>query len=545
MTGVETRVEESAVHAARVPVPSNRPLKDRTTSRLPRFSAKTVTAENWLFATILLVGVGLRVAMIPTVAGRIDSDEASIWLQALHMTKGEFSAFFWGNNYGGTAPQLVLAGLIEVFGPHLLLIRIVNLFYCVVAAVLLWDAARRVFGRHVADAALGLYFLFPAFAFWWDTREYGHYSGSIALAILTVWVAVRLHFRPRLAWAIGLGLLVGLCFWSYQLLAVIMMLPAVAALVFRPIRWRDRLAAILVIPIGAAPWLVHNVLNGWPSLIPIPSYPTVKYLPPPPRLLIRLHDAVAILYPSGFTAASGVSFSPELATVIGFSSFGIAAVAAVVFLLRRHWAPLTLAGSVLLWPLLIAEFRVNSIPEAYRYGMYLYPPLFVLVALLVANRRQAAALAIAALLCSVAGLYDLTGGFAATGTYTHDPQLDRLAARLEATGNTKVYADYWMAYALSAQSNEAIIADPIVPSYYPGYRAIVSTSSPTVIVVFANHPNDHALGKLLTISGPLQPTREQFGGYAIYRFKARIDLGQLQPGGWAGLGQEGILLGID
>jgi hypothetical protein len=501
----------------------NMPLRPARAARL-----RSLARDGWLFAAILVIGFALRAALISTVAGRIDSDEASIWLQALHMTRGEFSPFFWGNNYGGTGPQVVLAGLIKLFGPHLILMRITNLVYSAVGAVLLWDATRRVFGRYVADGAFGLYYLFPAFTFWWDTREYGHYAASITLAIFTVWVAVRLAARPRIVTAAGLGLLIGLCFWSYPLLAVIMMLPAALALISPAVRWRDRLAATLATPLGAAPWLVYNALNGWPSLNPIPSYPTIRVMPPQPRFLIRLHDVVTVLYPSGYTAGSGIVFDANVATVLGVLTFVGAAVLGLVFLLRRDWIRMALAGSILLWPVMNALFKVNASAAAYRYGMYLYPPLFVLAASLVVQRRQAVAVSIAALALSVAGVYELSGGFQPTGTYAHNPQIDALAQQLESSGSTKVYADYWIAYTLSAQSNEAVIADPIIPSYYESYRSIVGAASPTVVVVFADQPNDQALIHFARGPGQ-QAVRERSGDYAIYRFRSHMDLSQL-PG---------------
>ena len=494
-----------------------------TTSRGLGGLVFTAIRDQWLFTAILLIGFGIRAALIPSVASHIDADEASIWLQAVHMTKGEFSPFFWGTNYGGTLAQLVLAGLIKLVGAHLVLIRLTNLLYSTVGAVILRDAVRRTFGRNAADGAFGLYWLFPAFTYWYGTREYGHYYFSIALAILTVWVAIRLHERPNLLRALALGLLVGLCFWSFQLLAVIMMLPAVAVLISPVVRWSQRVIAVLAAPVGAAPWILYNHLNGWQSLNPIPAYPVVLVAPPNPRLLVRLLEAVVVVYPAGYTAGPGPAFTPTLAIIIGFATFGVVGVAALVFILRRDVPRLVLAGSVLVWPALIAFFHLYSSLETFRYDTYLYPVLFPLVTSGIKARWLAAVVAALAILICIGVVYRWSGGFLPSGTYAHASEVDAVAHVLEASGRTRVYADYWVAYPLSAQSAEAVIADPIAPSYYAGYHKIVAATSPTTFVLFAGQSNDLMLEQRLATPGTPAATRHKVGDYVIYSFGVRVD----------------------
>jgi hypothetical protein len=103
------------------------------------------------------------------------------------------------------------------------------------------------------------------------------------------------------------------------------------------------------------------------------------------------------------------------------------------------------------------------------------------------------------------------------------PEIDAVAQGLEASGSTRVYADYWVAYPLSAQSGEAMIADPIAPSYYAGYHRIVATTVPTTFVLFAGQNNDLVLKQRLALPGTPAATRQQVGEYVIYSFGVWVD----------------------
>ena len=58
---------------------------------------------------------------------------------------------------------------------------------------------------------------------------------------------------------------------------------------------------------------------------------------------------------------------------------------------------------------------------------------------------------------------------------------------------TAVYADYWVAYPIDAQSAEQIIAAPLVGSRWQPYVDRADTAARTTIVVFGGQGNEAAI----------------------------------------------------
>src|SRR6476619_7598304 len=74
----------------------------------------------WYRVTVvggIAAGVLLRVALLVRPTGSLDSDEAIVGLMARHIVhQHDFTAFYWGQNYGGSITAVVMAAVFSLFG---------------------------------------------------------------------------------------------------------------------------------------------------------------------------------------------------------------------------------------------------------------------------------------------------------------------------------------------------------------------------------------------------------------------------------------------
>ncbi|MGA1571438.1 MAG: hypothetical protein ACO38E_05825, partial [Ilumatobacteraceae bacterium] len=84
--------------------------------------ARRIQVTYLLTATAAIVGVVNRWLFHTGSAGRIHADEAVAGLMARDLLSGDWSTFFWGQQYGGTAELIFLAPAVAIFGSSALAI---------------------------------------------------------------------------------------------------------------------------------------------------------------------------------------------------------------------------------------------------------------------------------------------------------------------------------------------------------------------------------------------------------------------------------------
>src|SRR4029453_14395473 len=102
--------------------PRGRPLRrlrasDVTSAPVPAVADRPV----WLGLPVVLcagvvAGIVLRVVVYRSSLGVLDGDEAVWGLMARHLLDGEFSAFFWGQGYGGRQEEIPPWPSLALFG---------------------------------------------------------------------------------------------------------------------------------------------------------------------------------------------------------------------------------------------------------------------------------------------------------------------------------------------------------------------------------------------------------------------------------------------
>ncbi len=170
-----------------------------------------------LLGMIILAGVGLRLWLVARGIPVLDSDEATVGLMALHMQRGDISAFFWGQPYMGTLEPFLAAPLLWLFGPSHFTLRLTMIFLAAGANGIIGSMGAWLISRRVGLIAAALFAIAAPFATILSMRAFGGYIETLIFGQLILAVALA---APRSRWAnLASGLLIGVAFWTNFLVA--------------------------------------------------------------------------------------------------------------------------------------------------------------------------------------------------------------------------------------------------------------------------------------------------------------------------------------
>ncbi|WP_373306829.1 hypothetical protein [Micromonospora gifhornensis] len=233
--------------------------------RLPRSPRLPVLLTVFAF----VAGVGYRLGLMLFDAPPTNSDEATMGLAALHISRGqEFPVWFYGQTYMGTLEAWLAAPLFAVAGPSTFVLRLPTLAMYALFVLLIWRLTLRLTGDHwFALLVVGLLALGSDRIVKNQLIAGGGYPemnvAGAALALLAYDLAVGRPGRRLPRWT-SWGLLAGLMVWVDPLV-----LPYVAGtgLVLVAFRWRElrgRAGGLLTLGalVGAAPLLVDSLVAG-------------------------------------------------------------------------------------------------------------------------------------------------------------------------------------------------------------------------------------------------------------------------------------------
>ena len=400
-----------------------------------------------------VAGVALRVWVYRSALGVPDSDEAIVGLMARHVRDGELTAFFWGQGFGGSQEALLTAPLFVVAGSGWLTLRIVPIVLTAVAALVVWRVGRRTIGEPAALVAGCLLWVWPPFAVFKLTHQQGFYASGVLYSGLLLLVTLRMVERPSRA-RVGLfGLVLGLALWqSLQLVPIVV--AAAAWAVWRQPSWLRQLwVAGLLAVVGALPAILWNVQNDGASLSStIENTTTYAH-----RLRIFASPLLPMLLGlrTPFTQEAHVGSALTLvvlACLVALFAYG-------AYRTRRGTASL-LYVTAAVFPVIYAVAPQTLFSQEPRYLLVLSPVVVLLVAGLATTYWRAVLGLGVALLISTVTLQRMETHFT---TVPRQPpvaprDLEPLISRLDGLGLDRVYADFWLAYRLTFDTDERIIA---------------------------------------------------------------------------------------
>jgi Dolichyl-phosphate-mannose-protein mannosyltransferase len=417
------------------------------------------TTKTWPVALCILVslvaigGLAGRVIVYRSSIGWVDADEAVWGLMARHFAHGHFTTFFWGQGYGGTQEVALVGALFAIAGTHVFLMRIVPIALTAVTAFVVWRIGRRTTGELPAITAACLIWIWPPYLLWKLNIWHGFYGSGLLYAALIILFVLRLDESPSLRDAGVLGLLVGLGIWqSVQIVPIAA--PAVVWLTLRrPEVWRYAWVAVPASLVGAAPWIVSNLHHDWWSL-QLP-YTETPYLD-------RLRGGIDATIP--MQLGLRVPFTNEW--LLGKAGSGLIYAAVIAVFLAAAWRTRRRRVSLLFlivgcYPFLYALSGLTWLTNEPRYVIVVVPAFAVLLAAPATTLPRAAlVLAVAAALSTA-----VLGKWIAWSDNVTARAVDRKTIdvrpailALERAGVDRVYADYWIAYRITFDTREKVIA---------------------------------------------------------------------------------------
>lgn len=429
----------------------------------------TVVGLGWRVAMVVsaLTGLAMRVGVLTSDAGSVNSDEAVVGLIAKRMLEGEWPAFFWGQHYGGTLEAALVSAARLLTGTTVVALKLVPIVLSAVAAVLVWRVGRRLIGERPAQTAAALFWLGPAAYVWLATKEYEFYWASLCLGLALVLSALRLVDDPsrRIEW-LWAGLLAGLGWWTSPMVLYVAVPLAVWLVARHRALLRDAWQAVPTALIGALPWIVHNVGHGLPSLDQPPQPEHIGYAAGAGRLFWHVLPIVVGLR----RVRSEHWLLPLMPSV--FAALAVAFVLALVW--RRRRVPGLLLTFIAVFPVIYVTFPGRWWSGDARYALLLWPFLALVIACLLTTSARSIATMLVVALLSVAGVQSI-------GVTRPPVHLGGDIRQLHEMGVDHLWTDYWLAYRLTFESDEEIIASPTRNVRYTPYvEEIRADPSPAV-----------------------------------------------------------------
>lgn len=473
------------------------------------------TRVRILVGVSLVVGLALRIWVLHSRMGGLDSDEAIVGIMARHLLHNhEFHTFYLGQNYGGSQEPMMAAALFALFGSSVVALKSVPIALTMVAVWLVWRVGLRTVGRVPAALAAAVFWVAPSAYVWHTTKERGFYEFTIVAGLFCVLMVLRLVERPSRRDAGALGLAAGLAWWATPQM-VYLVAPACLYLVARrPRILRLAWAALPAFLIGASPWIKYNIGHGWLStkIPPVPIHFTYAR---------RLHNFYGIDAPMvlGLRSAYVVDW---LIPVLGHAAYAAAVAGFIWAVVRRPKGTELLLIVCIVYPILFAISPFSFYFNEPRYLFFLSPIVALLLARACVSRRHLDIVLVAvAIALSVAGLaamndwgrrfpqaYDLVA-----------PDTRPLVHRLDGMGIDRLYGDYWIAYKVSFETRERLLVAPVDNDRYPPFGAAVRARQDSTYALVRS-TRERAFEQRLVARG-IPYDRAVVTRYAIYRIKDR------------------------
>ncbi len=469
-----------------------------------------------VLALVALAGAGLalRLVVLHSAMGVLDSDEAVVGLMATGFQHGHLRAMYWGQSYGGTIEQALVAVVFSIAGVSTTALKVVPIAGQALVAVLTWRVGLRVATRRAAAMAGGLVWLWPGVYVWWSTKERGFYEACLCLSVAAVLLAMQITQPQRLArraerlrWVL-LGLCAGAGFWESPQILYVLLPVAGWLIVFHRRRCAGVLVAVPAFVVGALPWIVWNAANRWHGLRAQPAPVPGGY-----------GDHLRTFAKAGLPTVLGLRTAYTqawLAPRWHRELYALALVIVAVGMLRLGRRAAVVLVVLVAFPFVHAAFPSSGYVGEGRYLYFLLP--WVALAVAAAARRLIPALAVAALAAtvSVAGLVDMRGTtspFVAGAVLPRD--LAPLEAALRAHGVTRAWADYWIAYRVTFETRARVIVAPTTDDRYPAYAAAVRGASAPADVFLAGTRTAVAFATGLDARG-IAATRFTTGPWIVF-----------------------------
>jgi hypothetical protein len=468
----------------------------------------------WLIVGMLLgAGVVLRIVVMTTSLGTINADEAIVGLMVRHMLNGDFSAFYWGQAYGGTGEQIPFLPFFALFGVSATTIKLMTIAYSALSAFLVWRIARYLMSEKAALIAGAMFWVFPGPTMWWSMKPAGFYWLLMTCGLGTILLTLNIDAeRPSgrsALWRFALlGFALGIGWWCNPQI-VFFAAPAGIYLVARHwqhLKWAP--VVILTAALGAAPWVASNLRNDFASFSP-PEGPKTF----PERLEITFVRGIPSLF--GTKALYSEAWVAGWIGRLAFAGLAVACIAGMVLLVRNRPAGWPIVGMLISYPFLVALTPTSDWVGEGRYMVFATPALVLVLCRLIDTSKFALAIPVLGVLLSAGVLYNSVGYTAPVPGVPVPNSTEELRSELRRLGVQHASANYWVAYRVTFESSEQIIVMSLGPDRTPFYSERVQTDPRAARIIMTASPEDQAFRERAEQVGDITRTTTS-NGYSIY-----------------------------
>ena len=461
-----------------------------------------VWVRRWTYVVsfvLIVIGVFGRIIVLTGPVGRLNADEAVAGLMARSLLDGHWTSFYWGQHYGGTVELLVLAPAVALFGSAAM--WVIPLIESVVIAVLVYRLTADV--RHGPDALLAaaLSWSVASVWIWFSTRPMLFYQPVIIAGLIVLVLSHPARHQRR--WAL-IGLAAGIGWWTSPQILFFVIPAAAIVLTSRPThREWARLAVGGVL--GASPWLISNLGNGFASL---------RQGPPPSG---SIADHVERQVSTGWPMILGfrIPFDERWITppLFAVAAMAMLVVGAITTIARFGWRQTGIVTTIVSFGVLQAFAPTGSYVGSGRYYVFVIPAIAVIVVLATAGSSVLQTLLRFGFVAVLAAL-TITGIAEVRERRMEPTGVAEVAERLAKEGHRYVIADYWSSYLL-AWYEPSLIVSPTHTDRRPDWSQAVSEADQVAAVVWTGDPHDAArLTDLLDLSDPTR-TVEQWDDWTV------------------------------
>jgi hypothetical protein len=513
--------------------------------RIGEQPASTVPAL--VVASLVLAGALMRWWVAAHPMGTLSSDGAVIGLMALRILHhGQFTAFMWGQAYGGGLEALLTAVVFFVAGPgtgQLLATTALTSFLCVIA---LWRAGRLIVGETAALIGALAFWVWPATFIWRSVKPGGTYMAGLAVALCAVGALAKIKNGDR-TWrrAALTGLWCGLALWSSPM-ALELLVPAALWCLPQLARLRWKLAATAAGGIaGWLPSLVFGLTHDWTNL----------RMPDEHGLLSGFPGRLAQFFTTEGPIVMGVREEGALAWLGGpaglvLAWLGVAALLVTAAAVARNRAPRCRlpVATIALLPILYALIPLADHAGQGRYAIFAVPMGALLIGVALdrpASRDHAPAVdqppgtgrarRTATLGLVLACALGTAGLIAEPGHQLvafHAPDVtmpvndEGLLHLLADHGITDAYANYWIAYRVTFETGGRTTVTPDDYDRYPPMARQVD-ASPDPAYLFVSASRTTAAFQAWCRAHLIAYQAWSDGGFTVVEPAAKVTLGMV------------------
>lgn len=467
----------------------------------------------FLIGPILLLALAFRLYFLLAHSSYMDGDEAINGLMAKHiLSRGDWPIFFSGQAYNGVAYQYLVAPIFALFGVSNLAFKVIPLALSLLFVYLVYLLGKRIADHRLGIVAMSIAAFCPPFINMWNVSARSEYVVTLTLGTLILILGHEIVFtkrrKPEVLY-LFLGLVSGVAFWTSQLVTSYI-LAVFIIIVLKDKRFllrRTILFFALGFVVGNMPMIIFNFRHNWASY----AFLLEKGGGQPFSLLrafpLRLWEMVTVSFP---IMLGGSLWKLETAILRRFISVVLMAFFFLsllsVFYQRIRGKKGLRRIDLLLIHFLIAVILFSltgfgRLTKEPRYLLPLFTTIPIFQAIFLFWLRTKSKWIFQGSLISLI-LFNLYGNINFSPTLDPDhalwPQDKQLTDYLVKNNISLPIANYWIAYRITFESNEKVIAIPC-QSYqlnkFDMYRDEIDISQAGRYFIFPKRGLDDSLFK--------------------------------------------------